>query len=78
MSADKLDLALLNSLPQPLTGCVYGGGEWPVLSIDVQSCMVRIDVVGQVDVCRFSDFRRIKDADGNLHDIEKFYLEEQA
>lgn len=73
--ADLLRMDYINSLPQPLIAHFYGGSEWPLYDIDVQTGMLRIDVVGKLDVKHIGDVRSFTDADGRQHDADDFYCE---
>lgn len=74
-SKDRLDLEYINSLPQPFQAHILGGGEWPVQDIDVQTGLVRIDVCGLLQVIHVTDTQYFRDADGNDHAPDDFYLE---
>lgn len=85
MSAEPNDLLrmdFINSLPQPLWISTFGS-EWPVYDIDVETGLLRIDVVGRLDVLHISDCTSFRDSAGTYHDIETLYSdynpeEEQA
>ena len=68
---DLLNMDKLNSLPQPLW--IRG---WPVYDIDVQTGLYRVDVCGKLDVCKWGSVITFKDAYGNIHDPEDFYMDE--
>lgn len=70
---DLLDMDRINSLPQPLTAHFYGGDEWPVIDIDTQTGLLRIEVVGRLDIKHISDVNTFVDADGESHDAASFY-----
>lgn len=70
---DLLDMAYINSLPQPFIGRLLGGYEWPIYDIEVQTGLVRIDVCGLLDVKHIGDFTRFIDALGIEHPAEGFY-----
>ena len=72
---DMLDMAYINSLPQPFVGRLYGGSEWPIFDMDVESGLVRIDVCGKLDVKTIGDFRCFRDDAGFEHLSEGFYLD---
>ncbi len=80
--SDLLSMAFINSLPQPLFAQQWGdqGDDWlwPVHDIEVQTGLLRIDVCGKLDVLRIGDVKRFKDADGNWHDADDFYLEDET
>jgi len=72
--ADLLDMAYINSLPQPLFAREFGNQMWwPVHDIDVQTGMYRIDVCGMLDVSHVGNVAEFRDADGNVHDSADFY-----
>lgn len=77
--SDLLDMAYINSLPQPFFAQGWGskGDEWmwPVQDICVETGLVRIDVCGKLDRKDISDFKRLQDADGTDHDPDDFYLD---
>lgn len=70
---DILDNNHINSLPQPFTAHFYGGSAWPVIDIDVQTGLLRIDVVGLPDIKHISDVDAFVDAEGESHDAASFY-----
>ena len=72
---DLLDMDRVNNLPQPLIAHFYGGGAWPVIDIDVQTGLLRIDVVGLPDIKHISDVATFVDADGESHDAASFYAD---
>ena len=78
--ADLLNMAHINSLPQPLFVRDYGRSAWwwPVYDIDVQTGLHRIDVCGLLEVRHFGDAAQFRDADGVLHDPDSFYLEPES
>jgi hypothetical protein len=53
----------------------YGGDEWPLESIDVQTGMMRIDVCGKLQVKHIGDVREFIDADGDRHSADSFYVD---
>ncbi len=71
--ADKLNMEAINALPHPLIARFCGGDEWPVHDIDVQTGLMRIDVVGRLQIMHFSEVKDIRDADGGSHDSDAFY-----
>lgn len=76
-SVDLLDMAYINSLPQPFMAQKLGdkGDDWlwPVCDIDVQTGIMRIDVCGLLDVLHIGDIKRFKDMDSKWHDADDFY-----
>lgn len=77
--SDLLDMAYINSLPQPFMAQKWGdkGDDWlwPVNDIEVQTGMMRIDVCGMLDVLHIGDIKRFKDMDGKWHDADDFYID---
>ena len=73
---DKLKMDAINALPHPLYARFCGGDEWPVHDIDVQTGLMRIDVVGRLQIKHFADVTDLKDADGDQHDADDFWLDE--
>ncbi len=70
---DRLRMEHINSLPQPFIAHFYGGDEWPVYDIDVQTGLLRIDVCGLLEIKNISDVRFFRDAAGAEHNSETFY-----
>jgi hypothetical protein len=72
-----LDMAYINSLPQPFFVRMFGDKDfrWPVWDIEVQTGLFRIDVCGKLDVCHVSDAAEFRDACGVVHDSADFYLD---
>jgi hypothetical protein len=70
---DKLNMALINSLPQPLIVRFCGGDEWPLHDIDVETGLLRIDVCGKLQVKHIGEATFFRDMDGVEHDAETFY-----
>lgn len=73
MLSDKLRLDYINSLPQPFIARFCGGDEWPVHDIDVETGLLRIDVVGKLQVMHIGDVTFFRDIEGVEHDSETFY-----
>lgn len=71
--ADLLRMDHINSLPQPFIATLIGGSRWPVYDIDVQTGLLRIDVVGKLDVLTIGDVRNFTDANGVEHSTDSFY-----
>lgn len=77
--SDLLNMELINSLPQPLWVSESGKDWWwPVIDIDVQTGLMRIDVCGKSQVCHFDDFSYVRDDSQVLHEWDGFYLEEES
>ena len=72
---DLLRMDYINSLPQPFIAHFFGGSEWPVHDIEVQTGLLRIDVVGMLEVKHISDVKFFRDADGAEYDADSFYSE---
>jgi hypothetical protein len=74
--ADKLRMDYINSLAQPFLAHLFGDGykyPWPIVDIDVQTGLIRIDVCGKLQVIYFADISKIIDCDGNDHNPDTFY-----
>ncbi len=67
---DRLDMAYVNSLPQPLWDRGY-----PVINIDVQSGLYHIDVCGMVEVRSIDKCFSMLDAFGKSHFVGDFELD---
>lgn len=65
----------INSLPQPLVAHFYGGDEYEVNDIEVQTGLLRILVCGLLQVMHISMVRFFRDMDGVEHDADSFYTE---
>ena len=74
-SGDQLKMDYINSLPQPFIARMIGGGDWPVHDIEVQTALVRCDIVGKLQVFSISDVSAFVDADGNEHDPDTFWVD---
>lgn len=75
--SDLLNMEYINSLPQPFIATMLGGSRWPVYDIEVQAGLVRIDVMGKLDVLDICDFSSFMDANGVEHDVDSFFLEDE-
>ncbi len=74
--SDLLIMDYINSLPQPLIFEFVGdkpGHGWEVNDIDVETGLLRINVMGKLDVKNIAEARRFIDMNGGLHDPETFY-----
>jgi len=67
---DRLDMAYINSLPQPLWD-----GDWPVYDIDVETGLYRIDVCGLLEVRHIDRCIKMKDSNGKHHYVGDFELD---
>jgi hypothetical protein len=65
----------INSLPQPFLAEIIGGGTWGVYDIDVQTGLMRVNVMGMLDHLSIADIRKFTDAAGVDHDPETFYID---
>lgn len=72
---DKLDLKYINSLPQPFLVRFLGDKtEWPLYDIDVETGLLRIDVMGKLQIKHIGEVSFFIDDDGVQHDSDSFYL----
>lgn len=73
---DLLNFDFINSLPQQLFAVEWSGDyKWPIIDIDVQTGLLRIDVCGLLQVMHISDYGSIIDGSGTVHRTEVFYNE---
>lgn len=72
---DLLRIDYINSLPQPFVANFFGGEEWPVHDIEIETGLLRIDVVGKLQIKHVSEVNFFIDADGVKHDSDTFCLE---
>ena len=72
---DILNGAKFNMLPSPVTARMYGGGEWWIETLDVQTGAMRLDVCGQIDLRHFSEVVELIDIDGGKHDPDDFWID---
>lgn len=72
---DLLDLAYINSLPQPFIGRLLGGFEWPIHDFEVETGLVRVDVCGLLSTKTISDFTSFRDDRGNVHPAHGFFID---
>ena len=71
--SDLLRMDHINSLPQPFMVTLWGGDEWPLLDICVETGLLRIDVVGKFQCMDIGDVMNFIDADGVKHDADTFF-----
>ena len=71
--SDLLRMEYINSLPQPFIARFCGGDEWPVYDIDVETGLMRIDVVGKLQVMEFAEVTELIDVNGTEYDSDTFY-----
>lgn len=72
---DKLLIDKINGLPQPLSARFCGGDIWPVERIDVETGLMRVDVVGKLQKTDFATVTHLIDSAGQHHDSDEFYAE---
>lgn len=72
---DLLRIEHINSLPQPFIATFCGGDEWPVYDIDVETGLLRIDVVGKLQCMHICEVMHFIDEAGDKHDTETFYCD---
>ena len=74
---DALRMDHINSLPQPFLVELYGFKDWwwPVHDIGVDVPILRIDVMGKLEVRGFSEVKAIRDADGTEHDPDDWWTD---
>ena len=74
--SDLLRMDYINSLPQPFIATLIGnGGDWPVNDIEVETGLLRIDVVGLLQVKCISDVDYFIDMNGVKHEAETFFID---
>lgn len=71
--SDLLRMDYINSLPQPFIATFLGGDEWPIYDIDVETGLLRIDVVGKLQVSDIGEVKFFTDEAGVKHESETFY-----
>ena len=71
--ADILRMDYINSLPQPFIATFCGGDRWPLYDLDVETGLMRIDVVGKLQVMCIGEVMSFTDGDGVSHDPDTFY-----
>lgn len=72
--SDLLDMAFINSLPQPFLVRDLGSDWWwPVHDIDVETGMFRIDVMGKLQAKHIGDAAEFRDASGDIYRPDEFY-----
>ncbi len=79
MTEDLLSLEKINALPHPLMIREFRSDPWwPLIDIDVQTGMHRIDVCGLSQVKEISSCAQIMDDRGDIHDMEIFFTDYEA
>jgi hypothetical protein len=76
--SDLLRMDYINSLPQPFIATMLGGSRWPVYDIDVEKGLMRLDVMGKLDITHIVEVAKFTDADGVEHTPDSFYNEDEA
>lgn len=72
--SDLLRMDYINSLPQPFLATMVGGGwEFEVYDIDVETGLLRLNVMGKLQVSDIAEIRHFTDMEGVRHDPETFY-----
>ena len=74
--ADKLRMDYINGLPQPFM-VRFGVSDWwwEVFDIDVQTTLMRINVMGKLEIRDFIEVSEIKDLEGTKHDPEEWWID---
>ncbi len=75
--SELLNIEYINNLPQPFMATFCGGDEWPIYDIDVETGLLRIDVVGMLEIKEIGEVMFFTDEAGEVHDAETFYCNEQ-
>lgn len=77
--ADILDMAYINSLPQPFLVRYCGDKDWwwPIHDICVETGLHRIDVCGKLQAKHIGEVAEFKDAEGVIHNPEDFYIDSE-
>ncbi|MCA7083431.1 hypothetical protein K7G19_07435 [Cupriavidus sp. DB3] len=75
MTNDMLDMAYINSLPQPFVGRTLDSSWWPIYDFDVQTGLLRIDACGLLQVMHIADFTAFRDDNGVEHEADDFYVD---
>lgn len=75
--SDLLNMERINSLPQPFLVRLWGDKEfsWPLNCVDVETGLLDFDVCGLLQKSHIREVAQFKDAGGNIHDSETFYLD---
>jgi len=72
---DILDMDRFNALPGPVTARLFGGGEYWIETLCVQTGCMRLDVCGQIDHSHFDEVHTLIDMDSNEHNPDDFWLD---
>jgi hypothetical protein len=78
MKPDLLRLDYINKLPQPFIAHFYGGDEWPVYDLCVETGLLSIDVCGKLQIKDIIDVKFFRDESGVEHASETFYSDISA
>lgn len=71
---DLLDMDWINSLPQPLFVTKHSRDYlWPVIDIEVETGLLRIDVVGLSETWHWGDVWLVQDGAGREYEGYAFY-----
>lgn len=77
--SDLLSMERINALPHPLMIREFSHDMWwPLIDIDVQTGLHRIDVCGMSQTNEISGCAQIMDGDGNIHSAEIFFSDYEA
>ena len=74
--ADILDMEKFNSLQGPVTARLFGGDEYWVETLCVQTGCMRLDVCGKIDFSHFDEVSMLVDINGDEHDPDDFWIED--
>lgn len=78
MTSDLLRMDYINSLPQPFVARMFGGAEWEVADIDVETGLMRILVCGKIQPTHIGEVSHFRDMDGAVHSADSFYCESEG
>lgn len=70
---DKLKANDLNALDGPLTARFVGGYVWPIIDIEVENAVCRIDVCGMSEAKSFVEISALIDINGVEFDPDDFW-----
>ena len=70
---DLLRIDHINSLPQPLMARTFGGGDWEVEFICVETGCMRINVCGPSQNTHIDEVLYFVDDAGTKHSTDSFY-----
>lgn len=76
MSEDLLSFEKINALPHPLMIREFSHDWWwPLIDIDVQSGLYRVDVCGKSQTFSVGGCTQIQDGTGDIHDMDIFFTD---